>query len=300
MSYVRFKGSPNVFEITMRIAGINLMQLFPPLPEDADLTAGFELLTEAKGGKVFGDYTKYTTIYRRMDDGSVILSNDGRIWEPPAYTVSFSGSNCQIVGDAKQTPGRFEELVVPEVVPDENFEFLGWSQEIPESGIVDKNITFYAQMKYIPTLEEVKSDKKTEISAACEKIIHDGIDVVVPDGTVEHFSLLANDQINLFGKQAQLAAGATHLEYHQDGHPCRYYTAEEMQMIIKAAMEHVSYHTTYCNSLNMWIAGAETVEELNSIYYGADIPEEYQSEVLKDYLAKIMKEAEGAVNETVS
>ena len=235
-----------------------------------------------------------------MYDGGVILSNDGSVWEQPVYTVSFSESNCQIVGDTKQTPGRFEELVVPEVVPDENFEFLGWSPEIPENGIVDRNITFYAQMKYIPTLEEVKAAKKTEISAACEQIIHDGIDVVMPDGTVEHFSLESNDQINLFGKQAQLAAGATHLEYHQDGHPCRYYTAEEMQMIIKAAMEHVSYHTTYCNSLNMWIAGAKTAEEVNSIYYGADIPEEYQSEVLKDYLAKNMEEAEGALNETAS
>lgn len=300
MSYVRFKGSTNVFEIIMRFAGINLMQLFPPLPEDVDLTAGFELLTDSKGGKVFGDYTKYTTIYRKLEDGSVILSNDGSVWEPPVYTVNFLGSNCQIVGEAKQTPKRFEDLILPELIPNENYEFLGWSPEIPATGDVDRNITFYAQMKYIPTLEEVKAAKKAEISAACEKIIHDGIDVVMPDGTVEHFSLMSNDQINLFGKQAQLAAGAKQLEYHQDGHPCKYYTAEEMQLIIKAAMEHVSYHTTYCNSLNIWIAGAEIVEEVNAIFYGADIPEEYQSEVLKDYLAKIMEEVEGAVNETVS
>ena len=229
MSYVRFKGNQEIFEIIMRIAGINLMQLFPPLPEDVDLTAGFELLTESKGGKVFGDYSKYTTIYRKMDDGSVILSNDGSVWEPPVYSVLFTGSNCQIIGEAKQTPGRFEELVLPEIIPNENFEFLGWSPEIPSEGKVDRNITFYAQMKYVPTIEEVKAAKKAEISAACEKIIHDGIDVVMPDGTVEHFSLLSNDQINLFGKQAQLAAGAAQLEYQQDGQPCGYYAAEEMQ-----------------------------------------------------------------------
>lgn len=293
MLNVRFKGSQDVYEMYISMIASNVVQLHPPIPEDVDLTAGFELLTDSKGGKVYGDYSNYTTIYRKMDDGSVILSNDGSVWEPPVYTLNFSGSNCQIVGEAKQTPERFEEMIIPEVIPDENYEFLGWSPEIPESGIVDRNITFYAQVKYIPTLEEVKTAKKIEISAACEKIIHDGIDVVVPDGTVEHFSLMANDQINLFGKQAQLAAGATHLEYHQDGHPCRYYTAEEMQMIIKAAMEHVSYHTTYCNALNMWIAGSETVEEVNNIFYGADIPEEYQSEVLKDYLTKIMEESEG-------
>lgn len=141
---------------------------------------------------------------------------------------------------------------------------------------------------YVPTLAELQATKKTEVSAACEQIIYAGIMVQLPDGP-EHFSLTEKDQINLFGKQAQLAAGADRLEYHQDGHPCRYYSAAEMQQIVTAAMEHVSYHTTYCNSLNMWISGTETAEELEPIFYGADIPEEYQSEVLKDYLIRIME-----------
>lgn len=141
---------------------------------------------------------------------------------------------------------------------------------------------------YMPTLTELKATKKAEVSAACEQIIYAGITVQLTDGP-EHFSLTEKDQINLFGKQAQLAAGADRLEYHQDGHPCRYYSAAEMQQIVTAAMEHVSYHTTYCNSLNMWISGTETAEELETIFYGADIPEEYQSEVLKDYLIRIME-----------
>lgn len=150
-----------------------------------------------------------------------------------------------------------------------------------------------------PTLTEVKAQKKKAISAACERAICLGVNVALPSGW-EHFSLTQNDQINLFGKQAQLAAGAESLEYHADGCPCRYFTAAEMQKIITAAMEHVSYHTTYCNSLNMWIAGAESIEEVNKIYYGADIPEEYQSQVLKDYLVKIMTEAAEVADEAVS
>lgn len=50
---------------------------------------------------------------------------------------------------------------------------------------------------------------------------------------------------------------------------------------------HVSYHTTYCNALNMWIVGCESAEEVQQIFYGADVPEQYQSEVLKAYLVKI-------------
>ena len=137
------------------------------------------------------------------------------------------------------------------------------------------------------TLKEFKTAKKQEISQACEQIIYAGISVTLADSTVEHFALTEHDQLNLFGKQAQLATGAEQLEYHSDGKPCRYYSATDMQTIIAAAMQHVSYHTTYCNALNMWVAGCETAEELQQIYYGADVPEQYQSEVLKTYLLEI-------------
>lgn len=138
---------------------------------------------------------------------------------------------------------------------------------------------------YVPTLEEVKAMKLSEIGRACEQTIYAGVDVELPGGT-EHFSLTEKDQINLFGKQAQMAAGAEKFEYHQDGFPCRYYTKEEMQKIVETALSYVTYQTTYCNALNIWIAFAETVEEVNEITYGCKIPEEYQSEVLKDILAQ--------------
>lgn len=148
---------------------------------------------------------------------------------------------------------------------------------------------------YEPTLAELQTAKKQEISKTCEQIIYSGISVTLADGTVEHFALMEHDQLNLFGKQVQLAAGADQLEYHSDGQPCRYYSAADMQRIITAAMQHVSYHTTYCNAINMWIAGCESTEEVQEIHYGADIPEEYQSDVLKAYIAS-MKESAGDEN----
>ena len=219
---VRFLGSPEIYHMQVTVPEPGLVKLHPPIP-DMELTTGFELLTEK--GKVYGNYQDYTTIYRQLDDGGIILSNDGRVWTPS-----------------------------PEPIPPE---------PVPEP----------------PTLEEVKEEKHREISMACEQIICSGVTVQLADGP-EHFSLTEKDQINLFGKQSQ-----------------RYYTADEMQAIITSAMEHVSYHTTYCNSVNMWIAGAETVEEVQAIFYGSDIPEEYRSEVLKDYLARIMAQAEKEVEE---
>lgn len=160
------------------------------------------------------------------------------------------------------------------------------------------------QAPYVPTPEELlvaaKANKKTEVSAACEQIIYKGVNVTLANGSTEHFSLTEHDQLNLFGKQAQLAMGAEQLEYHADGQPCRYYSATDMQAIINAAMFHVSYHTTYCNALNMWIAGCQDPEEVQEIFYGADVPEEYRSEVLNAYLLQIASMVEDSKDEDVS
>ena len=37
----------------------------------------------------------------------------------------------------------------------------------------------------------------------------------------------------------------------------------------------------------MWVAGTEIADDLQQIFYGADVPEQYQSEVLKAYLLQI-------------
>ena len=64
-----------------------------------------------------------------------------------------------------------------------------------------------------------------------------------------------------------------------------------MTTIITKAMWHVSYHTTYCNALNMWVAGIESADDIQKIVYGADVPEQYQNEVLKVYLSQLGDDA---------
>jgi len=125
-------------------------------------------------------------------------------------------------------------------------------------------------------IETLRTAKLQEIAMACKDVIYAGIEV-----NGEKYSLTENDQTNLFQKNAQIAAGATQIEYHSDGNLCRFYSAEEMTAIIAAAVKHITYNTTYVNSLNSWIRSAETAEEIRAIYYGAEIPEAYQSEVLQ-------------------
>lgn len=146
-------------------------------------------------------------------------------------------------------------------------------------------------IEYTPSLDNVKAKKHKELGKICEERIFAGVDVDI-NGLTKHFSLTEHDQLNLFGKQVQLASGAEQLEYHADGQACCYYSAAEMQLIIETAMAYVSYNTTYCNALYMWIDGCKTIEEVKSITWGSDVPVEYQSDVLQNYLAKITTSTE--------
>lgn len=137
------------------------------------------------------------------------------------------------------------------------------------------------------TLEDARKAKLKEVSEACENTIYAGIDVSTSSG-IEHFSLTEKDQLNLFGKKMQLIAGEEKMEYHEDGEPCKYFSAEDMQKIVDKAMFWVSYNTTYCNALNMMIKAATSAEEVEKMSWGMEVPEEFQNEVLKDYMKKIV------------
>ena len=152
----------------------------------------------------------------------------------------------------------------------------GWAEEENAIRQVWKLVEDY-------DLEQIRTLKKSEISDSCEQTIYNGIDVEMSTGT-QHFSLTEKDQINIFGLQATIQSGAEQIEYHSDGNPCKYYSVEDIQKLIVTAMSFVKYHTTYCNSLNVWISKETDAQVINSMYYGMDIPEEHQSEVLKNYI----------------
>ena len=119
------------------------------------------------------------------------------------------------------------------------------------------------------TLEELRADKETEISDACNTAIVAGMDVETSQGT-EHFALQETDQINLTTAYNAVLSGATSYPYHADGQLCRMFTAEEITAISAASISHKLYHTTLCNHLLTWVRRAETAEELGSITYSAD------------------------------
>jgi len=127
---------------------------------------------------------------------------------------------------------------------------------------------------YEPTLEELQASRLTAVNTACNAAITAGCDVILTDGTVEHYSLSETDQINLSAAVAAVQAGAVAYPYHADGELCRLYSADDIMLIGTAATSHKLYHTTYCNHLRVWINRVETVDELDAINYGVELPDD--------------------------
>lgn len=177
-----------------------------------------------------------------------------------ATVVRITEEEYKILYDAMQSniPIVEPEPIVPE------------TPEEPEETIVPIN----------ETVEFVRSSKLTEMSRACNQIIEAGFDLEL-SGESHHFSLTTQDQLNLISLQGMLGQGALQVPYHADGETCRFYSAEEMDAIISAATGFKIYHTTYYNALKNYINSLDNIQDIAAITYGVELPEEYQSDVLK-------------------
>lgn len=150
--------------------------------------------------------------------------------------------------------------------------------EVEDDVVVGMEVNQEALEAYIesckPDMSALAENKAAELSAACREAIVSGVDVSLSDGSAGHFSLEETDQINLTTAFNAVQQGATGYPYHADGQLCRVYPADDIIAISNAATAHKLYHTTYCNHMMAWARRAETVEELEGIVYGAELPED--------------------------
>lgn len=140
---------------------------------------------------------------------------------------------------------------------------------------------------YEPTLEEVRESKVAEMESVQASTIQQGVDVELSNGSTEHFTLTANDQISLMGLQIQIAQGVEQIPWHtsdQEEH-CKYYSNTDMALIVAKAMEFVTYHVTYLRDLRIYIRSLQEKEDVETVFYGMTIPEEYRSQPLIDLMA---------------
>ena len=135
-------------------------------------TNGFILSREGKRDN--WDYKDYTTIYRELE-GEIQFSNDGTVYVEPVPKVSFyTNGGGTLEGETVQEVKNYEDLDIPTPVASENYEFTGWSPEIPESGKIDGSKSFTAifastlpvpEPEITPTLEERVATLESDVKS---------------------------------------------------------------------------------------------------------------------------------------
>ena len=156
---------------------------------------------------------------------------------------------------------------------------------IEEDNIIEANDNVIVNEEEIITLEYLKAQKIKEMSHICNQTITNGFDITLSDGKEHHFSLTTQDQLNLITLSAMVTAGETTIPYHADGELCKHFSINDIENVIHTATIFKTYHTTYYNSLKEFIESIQDRNEVSNIYYGVTIPNEYQSEILKELLS---------------
>ena len=133
------------------------------------------------------------------------------------------------------------------------------------------------------TLEEAKKVKIEHLDSTCENTIYAGTDVTLSNGSVEHFTLDAKDQLDLSGIGLQLLQGAEQIAWHKDDETesCKFYSAADGTAIIQTLTLFRTYHITYFRDLRIYVNSLSDADDVNAIEYGSVIPDEYKSDVLK-------------------
>ena len=111
-------------------------------------------------------------------------------------------------------------------------------------------------------ISDIISQKKTELSAECERTIVAGVDV----GDA-HYSLTLEDQANILAL-TPLAQAGNSVFYHQDGEMCREYSSDEFLAVVNAATVFKTLQTTYCNLLMRQVEAMTNAEEVRAVKYG--------------------------------
>lgn len=127
---------------------------------------------------------------------------------------------------------------------------------------------------YVPTLDDIKSWKISELSYICSQSITNGVDIEV-DGIIEHFSYKDEDQVNI--KEIFDLAVQTNVPmyYHSDGNSCKLYTVEQIIALYTATTTNKMHHQTYFNQLKLYISSQSDIEIIENINYGDELTGEY-------------------------
>lgn len=162
--------------------------------------------------------------------------------------TDFTGNADWVLDDNDESDAELEAKIIG-LYP--NFDF-----------VLDDNGNISDVIETSEPINEVISQKKSELSAECEKTIVAGVDV----GDA-HYSLTIEDQANILAL-TPLAQAGNSVFYHQDGEMCREYSSDEFLAVVNAATVFKTLQTTYCNLLMRQVEAMTNAEEVRAVKYG--------------------------------
>lgn len=149
---------------------------------------------------------------------------------------------------------------------------------------LSKDGSIYVESKpYVPTLEEIKAQKISEMETVKNQIIENGIDVTLMDGSQKHFPLDNKSLLYMMGLQSMVSEGREKIPWHTDNEnePCEFYSNYDMKTIMSTALSFIMYNETRIRDLTRYINSLMDKESVQAITYDVEIPEEFQSEVFQ-------------------
>lgn len=145
-------------------------------------------------------------------------------------------------------------------------------------------------------LEEAKAYMVKKMGETCTKIITDGADVTLLNGTVEHFSMTTEDQSNIAAQvQFIMTFDLDEAAYHADKEDCRFYSAADFIRICLVTNKHKLEQTTYCNILNNYIRSLTTKAEVLACEYGMKLPDDKMEYINSTVLRQVNTLVKGIV-----
>lgn len=132
------------------------------------------------------------------------------------------------------------------------------------------------------SVEDYKRYILNKIAKTCEEKIYEGMEI---NGELFTYKIEDQQNIKTLFDTIMMIPQITALPYHSSGNLCRFYTRDEIITIYMTLMMRLIKITTYCNSLNMVIREMNTIEELDTVEYGMELPQD-KKEVYDDIVAK--------------
>lgn len=123
---------------------------------------------------------------------------------------------------------------------------------------------------YVPSLDEIRTQKINELSSLCNMNIVNGVTFSV-GGEAESFSYDHNDQTNIREAFDIALITKTPMYYHSNNNAKKLYSVEQIIELYYRQFINKMHHTIYYNQLKMYINTLGDRESIENVEYGQEL-----------------------------